>query len=183
MFKESDLSGDKCERRRVVKDFCFPEGLEVHLIKDAGVKFEDINHQSHRMQQILYQSDSLYEQFYEQSFVFTMNANEDPKNSFGTDFDASNNQADLMDTFPSSGRYDRYFNCLCIIFNELVSSESKGRFLNADMVKRSNLFTDSKIYSTKKAYCIMFSNSYYQLQQDVLSAILKSLKMERLRLS
>jgi hypothetical protein len=50
MFKESDLSGDKCERRRVVKDFCFPEGLEVYLVKEAGVKFEAMNHQSHRVQ-------------------------------------------------------------------------------------------------------------------------------------
>ena len=88
-----------------------------------------------------------------------------------------------MDTFPSSGSQDRYFNCLCIIFNELVSCESREGFLKADKNKRSQLFTDSKIYATKKAYCLMFSNSYYQLQQDVLSTILKSLKSERFRLS
>jgi hypothetical protein len=66
----------------------------VHLVKEAGVKFEEMNHQSQRVQQILYQSDSLYEQFYEQCFVFTMNANEDPKNSSGTEFDASHGQPD-----------------------------------------------------------------------------------------
>lgn len=29
-------AGTECERRRVVKDFCFPDGIEVNMIKDAG---------------------------------------------------------------------------------------------------------------------------------------------------
>jgi hypothetical protein len=26
----------ECERRRVVKDFCFPDGIELKLIKEIG---------------------------------------------------------------------------------------------------------------------------------------------------
>jgi len=27
---------EECERRRVVKDFCFPDGIEVKLLKNSG---------------------------------------------------------------------------------------------------------------------------------------------------
>ena len=27
---------EDCERRRVVKDFCFPDGIEVKLLKNSG---------------------------------------------------------------------------------------------------------------------------------------------------
>jgi len=27
---------EECERRRVVKDFCFPDGIEVKMLKNSG---------------------------------------------------------------------------------------------------------------------------------------------------
>jgi hypothetical protein len=30
------IKQQECERRRVVKDFCFPDGIELKLIKDSG---------------------------------------------------------------------------------------------------------------------------------------------------
>jgi len=30
-----------CERRRVVKDFCFPDGVEVKLMKRKGEKLNE----------------------------------------------------------------------------------------------------------------------------------------------
>jgi len=74
----------------------------------------------------------LQEKFYEHSFVFTLNANEDPKNSSGTDFDDSQGVKEQLETFPSSPNQDRYFNCLCIVFNEIISSTKKGTYINAD---------------------------------------------------
>lgn len=60
-----------CERRRVVKDFCFPDGVEVKLMKKKGERLSDRELQA--FQKILYQSKNIRDC----CFVFTMNANDE----------------------------------------------------------------------------------------------------------
>ena len=63
---------EDCERRRVIKDFCFPDGIEVKQLK----KSETLS----TAQKILYASKSVRES----CFVFTLNANDElaSENSF-----------------------------------------------------------------------------------------------------
>lgn len=63
---------EDCERRRVIKDFCFPDGIEVKQLK----KSETLN----QAQKILYSSKSVRET----CFVFTLNADDEKasENSF-----------------------------------------------------------------------------------------------------
>lgn len=61
---------EECERRRVVKDFCFPDGIEVKQLKNSGETMSKI---ASKTQKILYSSKSVRDQ----CFVFIMNANDD----------------------------------------------------------------------------------------------------------
>lgn len=36
LYMYSNQSEEVCERRRVVKDFCFPDGVEVRKVKSKG---------------------------------------------------------------------------------------------------------------------------------------------------
>lgn len=107
-----DSNSTKCERKRVVKDFCFPDGIELTLLKSKG---NDMSHMkySQRIQDMLYQHGSQIEQY----FVFTLNASEDAQAQTNDE-----NDDEVLETFPGESQSDRYYNCLCIIFNEIVST-------------------------------------------------------------
>ena len=70
LYMYNGEDGDNCERRRVVKDFCFPDGIEVKQLKKAGESKQGI---VDKAQKILYSQKSVREQ----CFVFTMNANDE----------------------------------------------------------------------------------------------------------
>lgn len=63
-----------CERRRVIKDFCFPDGIDVKELKNS----EKLN----TAQKILYSSKSVRES----CFVFTLNANDELASASETNF-------------------------------------------------------------------------------------------------
>ena len=91
----SSQSEDVCDRRRVVKDFCFPDGVEVRRIKSKG---ETLNEKSKTIfQKILYQTKNLREQ----CFIFTMNADEE--NQSDTSLTKSRNNNEYQETFPEGG--------------------------------------------------------------------------------
>lgn len=89
-----------------------------------------------------------------------MNANEEIINKSSSDDDITTDLNENLETFPGLNNLDKYYNCLCVVFNELISDEN-GNFSEVGIQQMSNKFVKSRIYSTKKAYCFMFSNSYY----------------------
>lgn len=42
-----------CERRKVVKDFCFPDGIEISLIKEKGEAMSELEFEP-TIQNLLY---------------------------------------------------------------------------------------------------------------------------------
>lgn len=65
------LKQEECERRRVVKDFCFPDGIELRLIKDER--------EGHIEPLDMVNINNLLANPLEQWFVFTLNTDEDAK--------------------------------------------------------------------------------------------------------
>jgi hypothetical protein len=42
--KNEESGSGFCERRRVVKDFCFPDGIELSLIKGPGADLSKVKY-------------------------------------------------------------------------------------------------------------------------------------------
>jgi hypothetical protein len=93
MFREKDLKSENCDRRRFVKDFCFPDGIEVLLAKKQGLSPDQVKI-SAGIERILYSSNSDREQV----FIFTMNANEDKMISLSSETESPSSE--IMETFP-----------------------------------------------------------------------------------
>lgn len=51
-----------------------------------------------------------------------MNANSD-------DVKSDTSMEEILETFPGGNSQDRYFNCLCVVFNEIISSNSGPTFV------------------------------------------------------
>lgn len=106
-----------------------------------------------------------------------MNANDEGASE--TSLNMSNKNA-YMETFPAGSNSEKYYNCLCVVINELVSPQTN--FYKAKGLEAEKLINKSKIYTTKKAYCFMFVNSFYQLHMDVIDSLINSIKLERMKL-
>ena len=96
LFKYPASQGDEqlCERIKVVKDFCFPNGVFVMKL-DFDPK-DDANNDpqiTEIIQDILYRQKN----YRENTFIFTLDANEE---------------------VGEAG--DNYMNCMCVVYNELM---------------------------------------------------------------
>ena len=112
------------DRRRVIKDFCFPCGVSLSLqpsldfLKRQLIKDKNSNHQS--------------------CYVFSLNGqNPDQANSV----------------------FSEVF-CMCVQFHDFIVDEKTRQ-----------------IYMTEKAFCLMFSNTQFKVQQKVLIT-LKNIYLE-----
>eukprot|EP00347_Sterkiella_histriomuscorum_P007569 403348413 len=86
------------ERARVVKDFCFPNGvLAIKLNYNAEEEFQNDPEVNEIIQDILYRQKN----YRENTFIFTLDANEE---------------------VGESG--DNYMHCICVTFNELMRRQS-----------------------------------------------------------
>lgn len=112
---------------KVVKDFCFPNGVQITKL---DFKF-DQTQQDPEVEEKLMKFFFHNKTWRESTFLFTLDANED-KGSTG----------------------DNYLNCMCCIFNDLMSKSSDG-----------------SLYLVEKAFCFMFSNNYFSLHLEVLTGI------------
>ena len=83
---------EDAETRRVVKDFCFPDGIEVSLIKKANQRPQDMKI-GHKIQQVLYQSSNLMEQY----FIFTLNSNDTQRSGQAEEEEVNQ---EILETFP-----------------------------------------------------------------------------------
>jgi hypothetical protein len=59
--------------------------------------------------------------------------------------------SEILDTYPCGGGSEMYFNCICVVFNELVTADNGGSGKNGEKM----------VYSVKKAFCFMFVNTFY----------------------
>lgn len=85
-----------------------------------------------------------------------------------------------LETYPGGGGSDKYYNCLCVVFNELITPQTG--FYKTSGKERDKFIKEQKIYTSKKAFCFMFVNSFYQLHLDVINSLTNALKLERMRL-
>jgi len=93
-----------------VKDFCFPEGIEVKRLQ--------INEDPLQATKVLYSSKSLRES----CFVFTLNANEEGQSDISGPLPSGVSSSSFhQETYPGTSSADKYFNCLCVVFTELIS--------------------------------------------------------------
>ncbi|CDW77603.1 UNKNOWN [Stylonychia lemnae] len=175
LYMYSDQSKEECDRRRVVKDFCFPDGVEVKRIKDKGQNLNEEN--KAQFSKILYQTKNLRES----CFIFTMNASEDMQSD--TSLTKSRNQSnEYQETFPDGVTSEKFYSCLCVVFNELISDQSQQQpSFNETTIEKK--FIESKIFSAKKAYCFMFANHYYQLHLETINLLINVLKDNYIDLS
>ncbi|CDW72193.1 UNKNOWN [Stylonychia lemnae] len=105
------------ERARVVKDFCFPNGVSVFKLDyNEKDEFQSNPEVSEIIQDILYRQKN----YRENTHIFTLDANEE---------------------VGEAG--DNYMNCMCVIFDELMRRKSDGQLF---LVKKSYCFMFSNYY-------------------------------------
>ena len=112
-------------------------------------------------------------------FAFTLNSSEDL-----IDIDKSRVLNRSMDPLATSSdifsRTQDGLNCLCIQFTEIVVMGSPDQALDQiDEYLLDELIEEAQIYKTRRAYCLMFTNTLYQMHLNILSLILEMAKQTR----
>ena len=49
-----------------------------------------------------------------------MNANEEAQSENSVSYDRIQN-SQYLETFPAGGSQEKYYNCICVVFNELIT--------------------------------------------------------------
>ena len=161
------VEAEECERRRVVKDFCFPDGVDLRPLKTVTELRRTLSMQGDLQQTYHgFTLNSANEMCVEdQSFIFSQN----------------NGAFNLSKLQASRGRAKEIgLNCLCVQFTDLIvlvdDFESIGT-LSDEQLKQ--LLAQDRILKTKRAFCLMFTNDLYQMHMNLLSAMLEVSKQEQ----
>ena len=145
---------DGCDRRRIVKDFCFPSGNRIARIKDLT-----------ELKSIMYNTNTR-----QMNFSFVFNNSED-----------SSEDSQSQDKFEVSKPevlQEQGLNCLCLQFQEILLLERPG---NHDTLQ--DLIDRKQILKVQKAFCFMFKHLLHQTFLDLFQIFLYAQKLDRLELS
>ena len=163
---------EECDRRKVIKDFCFPDGVEIWPITSVNELKRALSAQSELQQTYHgFTLNSSNEMALEdQSFVLSQN---------NGGFALSKLELQKLGQAKEIG-----LNCLCIIFSDLIVLANQASCSSEDLALLSedelkSLMAQNRVLRTKRAFCLMFTNQLYQMHMNILSALLETYKQSK----